>query len=361
MIIQELESGLQGLKGPVAVDTEFHAEHRYIPKLLLVQLRGADGQTRIVDPKLTPDLALLGQRLSGMPLLVHAATHDLRILAHACGLQPGPVLDPQVLAGFAGLGFPRSLGDLCREVLGVEVYGGLGLTDWNRRPLSPEQLAYAADDVQHLQALVDALQAKVSRMDLATEAIREKVTEALKPVTPELAWRRFAAAPVLDGRSRIALRRLAAWREREARKANQPVWQIASDAVLVDLSRRRPTSTAEMARNRRFSKRLLKRSELLELVADDTPFEDDFPIDQRERARLTALDAALAAWAAAQEVRGPVAARLLLPQPLRLELALALLRGRPTPIRGWRAAIIPALSQLVIELQVHDIAGDIAK
>ena len=39
MIIQELESGLQGLKGPVAVDTEFHAEHRYIPKLLLVQLR----------------------------------------------------------------------------------------------------------------------------------------------------------------------------------------------------------------------------------------------------------------------------------------------------------------------------------
>ena len=356
MIIQELQSGLQGLIGPVAVDTEFHAEHRYVPKLLLVQLRGADGQTRIVDPKVTPKLSLLGERLSGLPLLVHAATHDVQLLAHYCGLQPNHIVDPQVLAGFAGLGFPRSLGDLCRELLGIEVSGGLGLTDWNRRPLSPEQLAYAAEDVQHLQALVDALQDRVSRMDLATAAIQENVAKALEPVTPELAWRRIPAAPVLDTRGRIALRRLAAWREEEARKANQPIWQIASNAVLVDLSRRRPTSAEEMSRNRKFPKRILKRPEILQLVADDTPFDDDFPITQSERARLTALDAALAAWAAAQEVRGPIAARLLLPQPLRRELALAILRGRPSPIHGWRAAIIPELSQLVIELQVADIA-----
>ena len=35
----ELERSLDGLEPPLALDTEFHSEHRYYPRLMLVQVR----------------------------------------------------------------------------------------------------------------------------------------------------------------------------------------------------------------------------------------------------------------------------------------------------------------------------------
>ena len=360
MFIHELESGLAGLLPPVAVDTEFHSEHRYLPKLLLVQLRGADGEARVIDPKAHEDLAPLGRALSGMPLLVHAGSNDLPLLAATTGLVPGTVLDPQILASFAGFGFPRSLGDLCREVLGVELPGGQALTDWNRRPLEPGQLEYAAADVLHLHALVDALTERVPAdlLALALTACAEARDAALTPVDPQTAWKRIAAARVLDATGRDILQRLAAWRELAARAANQPHWQVASDAILLDLARRRPTSTEQMRANRKFPKRLLKKpDEVLACVAAGQARDDGYPNNQDERTRLLALDGALLAWASATEARGGIAARMLLPQGLRTELSIRMLRGDDTPPDGWRRGSIPEMSQLVTELQVADISG----
>jgi ribonuclease D len=360
LFIHELESGLSGLLPPVAVDTEFHSEHRYLPKLLLVQLRGADGEVRVVDPKAHVDLEPLGRALSGIPLLVHAGGNDLPLLAATTGLKPGSVMDPQILAAFAGLGFPRALGDLCREVLGVELPGGQALTDWNRRPLEPQQVVYAAADVLHLHALVEALTERIpaDRRGLALAACAEARDAALTPVDPQQAWKRIAAARVLDATGRDILQRLAAWRELQARTANQPHWQVASDAILLDLARRRPTSAEQMGANRKFPKRLLKKPDaVLACVAAGQERDDGYPNNQDERARLVALDGALLAWASANEARGGIAARLLLPQGLRTELSVRMLRGDDKRPDGWRGRSVPEMSQLVTELQVADLSG----
>ena len=352
MIIHDLDAAVADLHPPVAVDTEFHAAHRYRPKLLLIQLCDARGQTRVVDPSEHEDLTALGAALSDLPLLIHAPLQDLPLLARTADLRPGPVTDPQVLAGFCGLGYPRALGDLVREVLGKELPAGMSLTNWSRRPLTPEQLSYAVADVEHLHELTSALLARIAPAlrPLAMEACQELASQSLTLPDPERAWRSIAAARILDATGRDLLRRLAAWRELSARELNQPVRQVASDAALIDLSRRRPTTVEAMASNRKFPRRLVKHHSdlLLEFIAQAQPASDGWPDDHAGRVRLAAINAWLEAWAIAQELNQGIAARLALPAEARQELALSWYRGLPNPLSGWRSQMIPAMSRLVI-------------
>lgn len=354
MIIHDLQAAVATLQPPVAIDTEFHSEHRYHPKLLLVQIRDAAGQLLVIDPKATPDLSPLGQALSGLPLLLHAPFMDLPLLQRHAGLEPGEVLDPQVLAGFAGFGYPRGLSELVREVLTEELPGGQGLTDWNRRPLTAEQLDYAVADVCFLHRLCEALLALLTpeRRELARLATLEQSREALTPTDPDTAWKAIPAARILDPVGRDALRRLAAWRELRARDRDQPPRQVASDAVLVDLCRRRPSSAEQMLKNRKFPKRLAKdlAEPLLGLLAEARPAEDGWPDDHRARVRLAHAEACLQVHATRLELTEGIASRLLLPARLRTDLAVSAISGLATPDLGWRSQMIPELSRLVTGL-----------
>ena len=52
---------------------------------------------------------------------------------------------------------------LLERVLKVQIRKDQTYTDWTRRPLKPEQLAYARADVAHLLALHDRLRADLER------------------------------------------------------------------------------------------------------------------------------------------------------------------------------------------------------
>ena len=65
-----------------ALDTEFHRERTYFPKLALLQLASSD-EIVLVDPT-TCDMAPLRRLFAGPPLAVlHAAQQDLDVLTHA--------------------------------------------------------------------------------------------------------------------------------------------------------------------------------------------------------------------------------------------------------------------------------------
>ena len=80
-----------------ALDTEFHRERTYWPRLALLQVAwpaGAGGPAGValVDP-LAVDVAPLGRVLAGPGTMVaHAAEQDLEVLERACGAEPGPVV-----------------------------------------------------------------------------------------------------------------------------------------------------------------------------------------------------------------------------------------------------------------------------
>ncbi len=362
---EALSAALLGLREPIAVDTEFHSEHRYRPKLMLVQICGAGGQPVLVDARSGLDLGRLGAALSGRRLLTHAPTRDLQLLAERAGLEPGVVLDTQTLAAFAGLGFPRSLDDLLRGVLDCEPKLGATLSDWSVRPLSDEQLRYAADDVRHLHPLTEALLARLDgpRRSWSSQACAELVEAALRPVDPGRAWQRISASRILDPEQLGVLQALAAWREQAAADQNQPRWHVASDAILVDLARRRPATVEALVANRKFPRRLARAHGplLVELCGSSPPGRA-----QLRPSRRAALEAYLGALAHRLSLELGVAPDLLIPQS---ELSSwvdwfeAVIRGddRPIPVSGWRKrALEGELSRFVtgeISLSFKDLTG----
>jgi len=87
----------------VALDTEFHSERSYAPRLMVVQLAFDDG-TAIVDPLAIADLRPLIVRLVEKTVVGHALASDLKIFADRFGMVPASVFVTQVAAAFLGYG-----------------------------------------------------------------------------------------------------------------------------------------------------------------------------------------------------------------------------------------------------------------
>src|SRR5690242_6356072 len=81
-----------------ALDTEFHRERTYFPKLALLQIAWGESVV-LVDP-LAVDVAPLAAILTGPATAVlHAASQDLEVLDLSCGAVPGDLFDTQIAAG----------------------------------------------------------------------------------------------------------------------------------------------------------------------------------------------------------------------------------------------------------------------
>ncbi|GDX80583.1 ribonuclease D [Deltaproteobacteria bacterium] len=247
----------------IALDTEFHPEKYYTPRLMLVQLRPAGREALLIDALADVDLRPLGPILSATTLLVHGGAADLSLLHLHAGASPTKVIDTQLAAAFCGMGWPRRLQDLVHLALGRTLTKQETLSDWSRRPLSPDQLRYAADDVEGLHELVAALLERITQLgNLAwfEAAQAEAVATALKPPPPEDAWRRVPGAHLLSDRERAALQALAAWRQERAIAADIPLNHVVADAVMFDLARRRPTTVEELRENRRMPSNVWKQA-----------------------------------------------------------------------------------------------------
>ena len=239
-----------------AIDTEFHRERTYFPKLALVQLawHDAHGETDIalVDP-LAVDPRLLGKLFESDALAVlHAAQQDLDVLTHAAGAVPRHLYDTQVAASFIGYATP-SLVVLVQGELGQTPAKGDRLTDWLRRPLTSAQQEYAAADVEHLLALQDRLDSKLAqlgRTSWALDACEELRTRPTGGINPDDAWTKLKDARTLRPRSRAVAQAVAAWREREAQSLDIPVRQVLPDLAILGISQRQPTTLEELSQCR---------------------------------------------------------------------------------------------------------------
>src|SRR6059058_2629890 len=156
--------------GRLGIDTEFMGEGRYRPELCLVQisLPGEDptlGEVTLLDPLAEDrfDPAPLAEVLAdpAIEIVLHAGRQDVALLRRLWHCEMRNVFDTQVAAGFAGMRAQLSYEGLLREVLDVRLRKTASFTRWDRRPLSPEQLDYAREDVLHLLALAEALQERL--------------------------------------------------------------------------------------------------------------------------------------------------------------------------------------------------------
>ena len=114
-------------------------------------MRTACSSTRSMGSISRELLELLAE--PGRVKVVHAARQDLEVLYLAGGRVPLPVFDTQIAAALVGLAPQIGYAELVARQLGHSIDKGQTRTDWSRRPLTAEQLAYAADDVHHLLEL----------------------------------------------------------------------------------------------------------------------------------------------------------------------------------------------------------------
>ncbi len=250
-----------------ALDTEFHRERTYFAQLALLQLAAGDDIV-VVDP-LAVDVAPLRDLLDGpVPCIMHAASQDLEILEKVCGLGPVHLVDTQVAAGFVGLGSP-GLGVLLQRRLGINLGKADRLTDWLRRPLGEEALAYAAADVAHLADLWGSLRAELERrgrLDWALAECDELRRRHGEPFDADVAWWRIKEARRLKGRARGVAQAVSAWRERRARQLDRPVRHVLPDLAVVAIAERPPRSRGDLTRVRGLDGRHLRGGAAEELL-----------------------------------------------------------------------------------------------
>ncbi len=234
-----------------ALDTEFHRERTYFPRLALVQV-GWPGGIALIDP-LAIDPGLFTKLFeSDAVAVLHAAQQDLDVLSHAVGGVPRVIYDTQVAAGFIGYATP-SLVELVRGELGQSPAKGDRLTDWLHRPLTADQKDYAAADVRYLLDLQDHIDAKLidrGRLAWAVEAFDELRTRPTGRTAPEDAWARLKDARTLRPRSRAVAQAVAAWREREAQALDIPVRQVLPDLAVLGIAQRQPADIVELGQCR---------------------------------------------------------------------------------------------------------------
>ncbi len=242
----------------VTVDTEFMRERTYWPELCVVQLGGA-AETAVVDA-LAPglDLAPLGALLANPAVtkVFHAARQDIEIFVLKFSAVPTPLVDTQVAAMVAGFGDQVGYDTLVASLTGGHIDKSHRFSDWSARPLSQAQIAYAAADVTHLRLVYEKLMARLSR-DGRIEWVAEEMASLADPATyrvdPERMWERLRARS--NNRRMLGmLRAIAAWREREAQRANIPRGRMLKDESLLELAASAPTDAIGLARVRGISK-----------------------------------------------------------------------------------------------------------
>ncbi len=236
-----------------AIDTEFHREKTYFPKLALVQIRSSQG-IALIDP-LNVDLSSLSKVFLTDSLAVfHAGSQDLEVLLREVGELPKRIFDTQIAAGFIGMRTP-SLAALHETLLGEKLPKGDRLTDWFQRPLSTSQKEYAASDVRYLLEIQEILTTKLeerNRLDWAESEFTVLLSKRNQVVNPKDAWVRIKEAKHLNKESRGIAQALAEWRETVAKSSDIPPRYVLSDLALIGISQRIPQRSSELANIRGF-------------------------------------------------------------------------------------------------------------
>jgi len=342
----------------IALDTEFHSERWFYPRLMLLQLRADRNQPMLIDP-LAVSLEPLAGPLTLKPVIVHGGQQDVQILHRMLGVVPNIRFDTQIAAGFVGVGYPIRLQALLRRFVGTEMEKGETLSDWSVRPLTSPQIRYAAEDVLVIADLFDALQAAVSAAGMAdavNNAVAEMVRSATAAPDDDNAWRRVGGAHLLEAEERACLRSLVAWRDRESRERDVPRHTIASDAILYDLARRRPTTPQEIRSNRRMPGHMSRQesSNVLNMLREPGPAPDALPTDKSGFEVLRAISRAI-------ERRTGVSGELLLPDR-DVHRLLADGAAGWAALAPWRAELLgDALHKFILGESGYTFSSDVIR
>ena len=256
---EDLESGQ-----PIALDCEAAGFHRYSDRLCLVQVTVGD-RTYVVDPLAFDPSDLLRGPLErpDVPVVMHGADFDLRLLSRDLGIRIRGLVDTQISAALLSeeeLG----LAALLQSRLDVHVSKKYQRADWAERPLTDGMLEYAANDTRHLVRLSGILLGELDEAGRRAWAEEEYVAmekiadQPAQPGPPDDPVIRVKGARHLDPRQVTALREALAWRDEIARARDRAPFRVIGDPPLVEAVARRSRKVDELMEIKGFPRGLAR-------------------------------------------------------------------------------------------------------
>jgi ribonuclease D len=256
----------------VALDTEFLREKTYYPKFCLLQIATLEW-VACVDPLALPSLDQLFEVLYQQNIIkvLHACQQDIEIFYQLTGKVPEPIFDTQLAAPVMGLQDNPGYAMLVSSFLNVNLDKAHTRTDWSIRPLTEEQLQYAADDVIYLAKIYQIMLKKLSdlgRSDWLEDDFAKLKNTDLYDLPPENAWLKIRGKNKLTNKQLSVLQALSVWREQTVKQENKPRGWLMRDDLLLDIARLQPVSMSELFKIRNINGRTAKQygHQLCELV-----------------------------------------------------------------------------------------------
>ncbi len=256
----------------LAVDTEFVRVDTFYPLPGLLQIADRE-QAWLVDPLALPRPQELARVFYGdtCTKVLHACFEDLEVLEQLTQLRCRAIFDTQLAAAYLGYGLQIGYQKLLQEELGVAIRKEESRSDWLQRPLTPEQLRYAVQDVEHLLPLYDRLQHRLQALGHWQRVLEDNallLSEVPEPVDPELAYRDVANAWRLKRQQLAVLQALCFWRETEAERRNMPRNFLLRSNSLLPLAQLQPAQKSQLALIEGMTPRILRREgdALLEVI-----------------------------------------------------------------------------------------------
>ena len=236
----------------IAVDTEADGFHSYREQVCLVQVTGGK-EDFIVDPFADVDLDGLGEVLADPKRikLFHDSEFDILILKRDYGFDFANLFDTRVAAAVLGSKAP-GLASVLREHFDVELDKSMQRSDWSKRPLTDQQVAYARLDTHYLVDLYHEQHAALKKEDLMMVLDTEcRRLEKIEP--PPHVFRSGDFVKVKGGKdlrpmARTILKELFILRDELAKEKNVPPFRILGNHVLLALAEQRPRSVQALSK-----------------------------------------------------------------------------------------------------------------
>lgn len=245
LLVEDLSSA-----DAIAVDTEANSFFAYRERICLVQISTRD-RDYLVDPLAPLDLRPLGGVFADPAILkvFHAAENDIILLRQAFDFTFRNLFDTLVAAQVIGVK-RYSLQAMLQERFSLDIDKELQRSNWGQRPLSVEQIRYAALDTHFLLPLRDSLASDLESKGRFEEAASDFI--ALESKTAERRefdpndCVRIKGSRELSPVSLQVLRELFALRDRLASERDVPPFRILMDFALLHLARRMPRDASAL-------------------------------------------------------------------------------------------------------------------
>ena len=247
----------------LALDTEGASFHRFLDRIYLLQISTRE-QSAIIDPLPIGSPAKLGQLLESknVEVVFHDADYDLRLLHQDYGWHATNIFDTRVASQLLGI---KSFGlaALLEQFFEVKLDKKHQRADWSMRPLTPDMLAYAAQDTRYLLQLKDHMKGELKRrgrMHWAEEEFARLEGTHWEAEDGMEGFFRIKGARDLSRRELAVLREVANWRNAVAAQLDRATFRVMGNEVLLEIARRAPKSTSELGAIKGMPKGMIERA-----------------------------------------------------------------------------------------------------